>query len=758
MHPGRSPSPTILGLVAALLCAATNAADPMRERIDPALRLTGQPISFTRDVVPALTKSGCNAGACHGSFQGKGGMQLSLLGFDAPFDYNVLTKASRGRRINPAAPDSSLLLRKATATIPHGGGQRITPDSEVASIFRDWFAAGMPAPQPNDLAGLQIKVEPPEAVLSFAGGADASGNASATGVPLRVTASFADGSSRDVTPWALFDIRDKTIADVSREGIVSAQRPGKTAVTVRYLGQVASVSVSVPYGPPSEFDFPAQNFVDELAAVEWKHLGVQPAPLADDATFLRRVFLDLIGTLPTPDESRKFLADTTPNKRAAIIDQLLERPEYVDYWSLKWGDLLRAHRRYLGDKGLASFNGWIRQSVRENKPLDAMTRELLTAQGNLFTNGPVAYFFIDEKVEDLAETTSQVFLGVRLQCTKCHHHPNEVWSQQDYYGLAAFFSKLEAKDSGQLGSRFGGPKSIRPSTKENPNRKPQMAVAPRVFGELPADSATSSTPSAPVEELDPRQKLAEWITQRDNPYFARNFANRAWASLFGSGLVEPADDMRATNPATLPRVLDALAEDFAAHDFDFKHLLRTICNSRVYQLAPEINPQRDADGLLFTHRSPRRLSAEVLLDGINQVTGATESFVGQPVGTRAISLPDQTIVSPFLTTFGRPLRNSPCECARGSNSDLSQALHLANSPAVHEKITAPTAYLAEQFKAGRNDDEITDEFYLRAFSRLPSDEERLAVRETIAAGPSRDEAWQDIVWALLNCSEFVFNH
>ena len=778
MHPCRSPSATIFGLAAALLCAAANAADPTRERVDPAPRSTAQPLNFTRDVVPVLTKSGCNAGACHGSFQGRGGLQLSLLGFDAPFDYEVLTKASRGRRVNAALPDHSLLLLKATATVPHGGGQRITPDSEAASILRDWLAAGMPGPQSNDLAGLQIKVEPPEAVLSHAGavGADTSGKDPAAGVPLRVVASFADGSSRDVTPWALFDIRDKTIAEVSREGIVSAQRPGKTAVTVRYLGQVASVSVSVPYGPPSEFAFPAQNFLDELAALEWKHLGVQPAPLADDATFLRRVFLDLIGTLPTPEESRKFLADTTPNKRAAVIDQLLERPEYVDYWSLKWGDLLRAHRRYVGDKGLASFNGWIRQSVRENKPLDAMTRELLTAQGNLFTNGPVAYFFIDEKVEDLAETTSQVFLGVRLQCTKCHHHPNEVWSQQDYYGLAAFFSKLEAKDSGQLGSRFGGPKSIRPSAKENPNRKPQMAVAPRVFGEPPVeasggrqppDSATSVTPSTssvstvsvlPEEPLDPRQKLADWITHRDNPFFARNFANRAWASLFGFGLVEPVDDMRATNPASLPRVLDALAQDFAAHGFDSKHLLRTICNSRVYQLAPEINPQRDADGLLFTHRGPRRLSAEVLLDAINQVTGNTENFVGQPAGTRAIALPDQTIVSQFLTTFGRPLRNSPCECARGSNSDLSQALLLANSPALHEKIIAPTGYLAERIKAGRSDDEVTDELYLGAFSRLPNDDERLAIRETIAAGPSREEAWQDIAWALLNCSEFVFNH
>ena len=723
--------------------------DPTEARLGDALRPPNAPIDFTRDVVPALTKAGCNSGACHGSFQGRGGLQFSLLGFDPAFDHEVLTKASRGRRINVSSPGQSLLLQKPTGAIPHGGGRRIAPDSEVAAILRDWISENMPGPRENGLLGITLHVEPAALVIAPTNEESAAAGTQADEARLKVVATFADGASHDVTPWASYEIREKMIADVTRTGVVTAHRPGKTAVQVRYLGQVAAVSVSVPYASQVDFEFPPHNFIDELAAAEWQRLGVRPAPLADDATFLRRVFLDLIGTLPTDDECAKFLSDNSADKRARIIDALLARPEYVDYWSLRWGDLLRAHRRYLGDKGLASFSGWIRQSVRDNKPLDQFAQELLTAQGNLFTNGSVAYYFIDEKVEDLAETTSQVFLGVRMQCTRCHHHPNEVWSQDDYYGLASFFSRLESKDSGQAGSRFGGPKSLRLSAKANPNRKPLLAVEPRLFGETvpPADATT-----------DPRQQLADWITREDNPYFARNFVNRYWAALLGRGLYEPVDDLRATNPASLPALLDALANDFAGHHYDPQHLLRTICNSRLYQLAPELHPVRDAEGVLFTHRVPRRLSAEVLLDAISQVTGTTETFVGQPPGTRAIALPDPTIASHFLSTFGRPLRNNPCDCARGSAPDLSQALHLANSASLHAKVVSPEGRVAAGLKAGHTDDEMLEELYRSALGRGPTPDERQAVRESLADGTSREEAWQDVLWALINCSEFVFNH
>jgi len=743
----------LTALFAVLACVPSTGlaapADPSEVRLSANGVSRTQPPDFTREVVPALTRAGCNAGACHGSFQGRGGFQLSLLGFDPAFDYEVLAKASRGRRINAGTPGQSLLLLKPMGAVPHGGGRRIAAESEVAAILTDWIAGGMPGPRGDELNGLRISVEPPELAILPARNEQSVRQTPAAGVGLRVVATYGDGTSRDVTAWAAYDVREKLIAEVTRTGVVTGLRPGKTAVQVRFQGQVAAVGVSVPYGPAVDFEFPSQNFIDALVAAEWKRLGIRPAALADDATFLRRVYLDLIGTLPTADETRAFLNDAPAGKRGRVIDELLVRPEYVDYWSLRWADLLRAHRRYLGDKGLASFSGWIRQSVRENKPLDLMTRELLTAQGNLFMNGPVAFFFIDEKVEELAETTSQVFLGVRLQCTRCHHHPNEIWSQDDYYGLAAFFSRLQAKDSGQIGSRFGGPKSLRVTATENPNRKPAVAASPRLFGEkLNGTDATT----------DPRQHLAEWITRPDNPYFARNFVNRYWAALMGRGLVEPVDDLRATNPAAMPLLFDKLCRDFAEHQFDPKHLLRTICNSRVYQLAAELDPQRDHDGQLFTHRVPRRLSAEVLLDAINQVAGTSESFDGQPPGTRAIALPDPTVASYFLTTFGRPMRNSSCDCARGAAPDLSQVLHLANSTALHQKLVSPAGRLAAALKAGRNDDEITENLYLCALGRLPNETERQAVRESVAEGTNREEAWQDVLWALINCAEFVFNH
>ena len=729
----RSISLIAVSLLAQIVCTRAGVAAELKSRL-----------SFTRDVVPVITKAGCNMGACHGSFQGRGGMTLSLLGFAPAVDYDVLFKQGRGRRFSATAPEHSLLLRKATGTVAHGGGRRFGEDSEAFRILRDYIAQGAPPPGEGEPEITRLETTPAEFTLSR--GAEAK---------LKVLAHWSDRSVQDVTKWAQYDSRLKARVEVDEFGHIRALESGKTAVTVRYLGQVASVAVSVPFAAPTNLKFPIRNRLDTIAAEEWQRLGIEPAPLADDATFVRRVYLDVIGTLPTADETRRFLADNSADKRSKLVDALLERPEYVDYWSLRWGDLLRAHRRYLGDKGLAGFNGWIRQSVRDNKPLDVMTRELLTAQGNLFTNGPVGYYFIDEKVEDLAETTSQVFLGVRLQCTKCHHHPNEVWSQQDYYGLAAFFSKLETKDSGQAGARFGGPKSIRPSAAENPNRKPTMAVAPRVFG---TDDLVKPATDAAGAIVDPRVALADWITQPTNPYFARNFANRYWAALTGVGLVEPVDDMRATNPASLPRLLDALAEELAAHKFDPKHLLRMICNSSVYQLAPELTPQRDVDGSLFTHRVPRRLPAEVLLDAVNQATGSVESFLGQPSGTRAIALPDPSIASLFLTTFGRPSRSSPCDCARGSAPDLSQVLHFANGTALHEKITAANGRLATALKAKRTDAELLEDLYLTALSRRPTKDEAAAVKEIIASASSRDEAWQDVLWTLVNCSEFMFGH
>lgn len=759
---------TRMGLSAWLvLCSLpiVNAAEPPDPTSTRLVAANARPVSFVRDVAPALTKAGCNAGACHGSFQGRGGLRLSLLGFDPEFDHEALSKASRSRRVVPTAPESSLLLTKPVGDVPHGGGRRIARDSEVFAILRDWQLAGMPGASNAELTSIKLAAQPSELVLAtphgLAGGVsppvtnDAVTTIGPTGgftpsARLTVTATFADGETRDVTAWALFDVRESHIAEVSRTGRVTAVKPGKTAVTVRYLGQVASISVAVPFSAePVAIDFRPANFLDELALAEWQRMRVAPAPLASDEEFLRRVMLDLIGTLPTPDEVRAFSADTSADKRAKLIDVLLVRPEYVEYWSMRWGDLLRSHRRYLGDKGLASFTGWLRQSLRDNKPLDVMTRELLTAQGNLYANGAVGYFFIDEKVEDLAETTAQIFLGVRMQCTRCHHHPQEVWSQDDYWGLAAFFTRLESKDSGTYGSRFGGPRSLRVTEMPSPKRPLTITVAPRAFHEpLPAADAAA----------DPRVWLANWMTRAENPYFARNLANRYWAALFGRGLVDPVDDLRATNPAAMPEVLDRLAREFTDHKFDAKHLLRTICNSRVYQLASELQPSRDPDGQLCTHRVPRRLSAEVLLDAVSQVTGVPESFDGQPLGTRAITLADPSFPSTFLTTFGRPLRNNACDCARAGNPDLSQALHLVNSTTLHQKVISDAGRLATLSKANKPEAEILDELYLATMSRKPHANELAAIDELLRDAPSRAEGLQDLLWTLLNSSEFVFNH
>ncbi len=531
---------------------------------------------------------------------------------------------------------------------------------------------------------------------------------------------------------------------------MTPQRPGLSAVTARFSGLVAAVPVTIPYGSSiAPLDFEPRNRIDHLAMEVWQKLGVAPARPASDAEFLRRVSLDLTGVLPTPQEVTAFLEDPASDKRSREIDRLLERPEYVDLWTLRWSDLLRVHPRYLSEKGVASYRGWIRESVRNNQPLDQCVRELIVAQGNLFTSGPVAFYFVDEKPEELAETTAQVFLGVRLQCTRCHHHPNEVWSQDDYYGLAAFFTRLEKKDTLDQG-RFGGARSIRPVVMDMPNRQLAVPAKPKHLGE--------SQPLGTATHDDVRTDLANWITSRENPYFARNFANRYWGWMFGRGLIEPVDDIRATNPPSHPELLAELEHAFRQSGYDPKQLLRMIANSAVYQRAAELTPSRDHDGTLLTHRVPRRLPAEVLLDAINQVCGTSESFAGLPETTRAVELPDPAVPSHFLMTFGRPLRNSPCDCARSSQPDLSQALLLLNNPTLQGKLTNPQGRLARLLGANTPDNEIMNHLYLAALARFPTTEERQAVQEILAASSIKADAWQDVLWALINTPEFAFQH
>lgn len=705
-------------------------------------------IGFIKDVVPVLTKAGCNAGACHGSLQGRGGFRLSLLGFDPAADYEAIFKGARGRRVSLASPVSSLLMQKAMGAVPHGGGKRIETESMAHKVLRAYLSDGATVPEDWKLHVQNLTANPKSATLQPGGS-----------VTILSVARWSDGSELSISPLSLYNSSDPFVAEVSASGEVTAKNPGKTTVMVRFAGQVAVAEITVPYGAqPNLSHFQPVNYIDDLVAEEWKRLGVAPSAVASENEFIRRVYLDLIGTLPQPQEVTTFLASSNPDKRDKLIDDLLERTEYVDFWALKWGDLLRGHRRYLGERGLGSFSSWVRNSMRENRPLDEFTREILTSQGNLYTNGPVAFYFVGSTPEELAETTAQVFLGVRMQCARCHHHPLEVWSQDDYYGLAAFFTRVEAKDSGDKG-RFGGLKSLRALPMPAHERGLRPGVPPKLLGEpVAAMNSTGSLPDSAVAESDVRKRLADWIVGPQNPYFARNFANRYWSYLVGRGIIEPIDDLRATNPPSNAALLDALAKDFTDHKFDVKHLLRTICRSRVYQLAAERAPIRDRDGSLFTHRSLKRLSAEVLLDSVNQICETSEVFADLPEGTRAISLPDPTIASYFLTTFGKPLRTTACECGRMAGPDLSQALHLANGNALQGKLGSEKGRLVRLIREGKADNEIADELYLATLARLPSASERQVVYESLREIPSRQEAWEDVLWSLLNSSEFVFQH
>ncbi|MCA9119795.1 MAG: DUF1549 domain-containing protein [Planctomycetaceae bacterium] len=699
--------------------------------------VAGEKVDFVRDVMPAITKAGCNGGKCHGSFQGRGGLRLSLLGFDPEVDYDALVKQGRGRRISLASPGQSLMLQKPLGRVPHLGGKRFEEHDEAYQVLYRWLAAGANPPGNPQIAVERIEVTPGEFVLSPRQSDD-----------LHVIAVWNDGVSRDITEWASYESRDESCAEVSVHGSVTAVSSGRSAITVTYMGQVAAVTVTVPYGNAAQVvNFVPANFIDELISKEWRKLGLTPEPIAGDYEFARRVFLDITGTLPTRDEIEAFVASNDPNKRSVLIDELLQRPEYVDYWATKWADLFRVHRRYVGDKGLWTFWNWVRTAVRENWPADRLAREILTSRGSLFTNGATAYYYVDAKPEELAETTSQLFLGVRLQCARCHHHPYEVWSQEDYYGLANAFTRMELKDNGD-GGRYGGAKLLRTTAKPNRDRRVAMQVEPSAFG----------NPLASELNTDVREQLAEWITADDNPFFVRSFVNRYWSYFMSRGIVEPVDDLRATNPPSHPELLVALADEFTANGKDFKQLIRTICNSRVYQLAGNPAPHEDRDGMFYTHHRFRRISAAVLLDAVSQATGTEEEFAGLPKGTRAIALPDPAIPSYFLDTFGRSVRNSPCECATSEAPDLSQALHLLNSDDLSKKIRSSGGRIQRLSKEAVAPSEAVDDLYYATFGRPASVTEKEVAVKLLETSTSPQEGLEDLLWVLLNSTEFVFNH
>jgi hypothetical protein len=694
-------------------------------------------VSFRHEVEPVLTKLGCNMGACHGGQHGKGGFKLSLLGFEAAPDHTAIVKSAESRRITPFAPDESLLLLKPTLSVAHGGGKRLEAGSADYETIRLWLEQGAPAPDDAEPNVDGLLVYPPSRLLQ-----------PGEEQRLVVLARMSDGSTRDVTDQAKFDSLNDGIAMVTPKGVAKVDHQGETNIMVRYQGHAALARLTVPFAHTRPFDFPARNVIDEKAAAKWRELGLAPSPACTDAEFVRRVMLDILGTTPTPEEVEAFLADKDPWKRDTIVDRLLDRPEYVDFWTLKWGDLLRVNSDKLGTQGMLAFNLWLRESFRANKTFDRMIDELVTAQGSIYTSGPANYYRVATGPDELAETTAQVFMGVRLQCAKCHHHPFESYGQDDYYGLAAYFARIKTKNSDEFGL-FGQERVVYVSKSGEVNQpRSGKRMSPRPLGAPAAD-----------DPVDRRRALARWLTARDNPWTARNVVNRYWGYLMGAGLVNPIDDLRETNPPSNPELLDAMAGEFVKSGYDIKALLRLILKSRTYGLSALPTPENRLDTTFFTHYRIKRLTAEQLLDALNTATGTTEKFALRPVGTRSISLPDSSFKSYFLDTFGRPVRAIACECERGSDPNLSQALHLMNGEVINRKVNAAEGRLAGLLKEKSLDDAgLVRKLYLVAFNRPAEPHEVEVATRLIVDAPSRAAGAQDLFWGLLNSKEFLFNH
>lgn len=693
--------------------------------------------NFQRDVLPILSRFGCNSSACHAKAEGQNGFKLSVFGYDPAADYAALTKEGRGRRVFLAAADHSLLLKKASGELPHGGGARITADMPQYRTLRDWIAAGAPFGSADDPMVERIELSPTERVLS-----------PGKKLSLRVTAIYSDGHKEDVTALAQFQSNNDALAKVDEHGLVTVgSAAGQAAVMARFSDEMAVFRVLIPRtgkiaAVPS---LPKHNFIDPLVDKQLKKLNIAPSEMCDDAEFMRRVYLDVIGTLPTAAEARRFLADRRSDRRVRLVDALLARPEYADYWAMKWSDLLRVERQALGHKGAYSFYRWIRESLAANKPHDVMVRELLTAEGPLREVPQGQFYKVVARPGDMASTLSQVFLGVRIACAECHHHPFDRWSQDDYYGMQAFFQQVSRK-SGPRGETLvaqGSPETKNPRT-----------------GKVVSARALAAGKSGKRDDVsDRRIELAGWFTSAENPWFAQNLANRLVAHFFGRGLIEPVDDVRDTNPPTNPELLAALTRHVVESKFDVKAVIRTIAASRTYQLSSRPNETNLGDEQNYSRALLKRPSAEVLLDAICQTTGRGEKFAGVPAGYRAIQLWDSRVDHYFLTLFGRPERATSCQCERNAQPSISQILHLTNSPKIHAKLTHQRGTIARLTRDVTDDAKLVEELYLTFFTRFPSDEEKeLALDYLKESKPNRRQAAEDLAWSMLNSLEFLFNH
>ena len=697
-----------------------------------------RPISFNLDVMPVFMKAGCNSGSCHGSSRGKDGFHLSLFGYDPEGDYHRLTRESIGRRINLALPAESLMIEKALGKVPHGGGERFKADSELNQTLMRWLDAGVPMDSTNIPKVVGVEFTPKQAVL----------DGSNTTQRVMVRATYSDGTDRDVTGLAAFFSNNDPVAKVTEDGVVKAGQRGEAYITARFeTFTVGAQMLVVPKGLKFTWpEIPENNYVDQLVNAKLKKLRITPSDLCDDASFIRRAYIDITGALPKTEEVREFVDNMSSGKRTDLIDKLLDQKEFSDLWVMKFAELLqiRSNNDQFTYKPALLYYNWLQEKFTKNTPIDQIVKDLLTADGSNFKNPAASYFQIEKETLKTSENVAQVFMGMRIQCAQCHNHPFDRWTMNDYYGFAAFFPQVSRK----IGD--DPRESIIYAKADGEVKHPitKKTMAPKFLG--------GERPEVAKGE-DRREVLANWIASTNNPYFAKNMANMVWAHFVGKGIIDPVDDVRVSNPAINPELLEALGGKFMDYKYDFKKLVRDICNSRTYQLSTRVNESNALDDRNFSHAGIRRMRAEVLLDVINEVTESNDKFQGLPRGARAVEIADGNVNNYFLTTFGRATRGTVCSCEVRTEPNLSQALHLLNGDSTQGKI-ASGGVIKKLLAKYKEPSKVIEELYLRCLARSPTEKETAKLKGYFGSGKPDEQVLTDIFWALLNSKEFIFNH
>lgn len=700
--------------------------------------------SFRNHIQSIMAKMNCNSGACHGALAGKGGFKLSLRGYDTDRDYFTITKQARGRRVELADPGRSLLLTKPTGAVPHKGGVRFDVGSHEYNVIADWLSNGAPPPAESDARLERLEILPSAVVLT-----------DKQNQQLLVRAHFSDGQIEDVTHWAKYTATNESVAQVSEDGVISMIGYGEGAVTAWYASKIVIARITAPYPNEVEPDVftkaPRRNFIDDLVLEQLQSLNLPPSEQASDSEFIRRVYLDTIGVLPTAEEVRAFLANPDSEKRDRLIDDLLARPEFVDYWAYKWSDLLLVNGERLRPKAVQAYYQWIRSKVAENQPWNEFVWDILTAKGSSYENGATNFYALHQDPLEMTENTSVAFMGLSLNCARCHNHPLEKWTNDQYYAMANLFARVRAKGWGGDFRNGDGLRTLYVSD--------EGELIQPLTGKPQPPTPLDGEPIPFDDPEDRRVHLAKWLTSPENPYFARSITNRVWANFFGVGLVEPVDDLRMSNPASNEKLLSAAADYLVQQRFDLKALMRQIMRSATYQRSSEPLPMNRDETRFYSRYYPKRLMAEVMLDAISQVTGVATEFPGYAAQTRALQLPDSSVDSGFLKTFGRPERVITCECERSAEPSIVQVLHISNGNTINTKLQADNGRIAQELASGKDNRQLIEDAFLTALSRFPTEEEAKALTSILdQAQQDRRQALEDLYWGLLSSREFLFNH